>query len=89
MHGLHIWEKVNSLTESQYCINPIWLNGVPQWLLCYMLLWGELLQKIAARQAYNASQRCYFLQQPFPQKGCWGSCGALSTPLPVSGFRRY
>ena len=30
MHVLHIWEKVNSLTESQCCINPRWLSGVPQ-----------------------------------------------------------
>ena len=37
MHVLHIWEKVHSLTESQCCINPIWLSGVPQGSIVYFL----------------------------------------------------
>ena len=39
-------------------LNPIWSHrALYLCLLRFMLLWGKLLQKIAARQAYNASHR--------------------------------
>ena len=42
-----IWEKVNSLTGSQCCINPIWLKGVPQGsILVYFMFY--VIVKIVA-----------------------------------------
>ena len=32
------------------------------------------LQRVAMRRVVSLSS-CYFLQQPFPWNGCWGSCG--------------
>ena len=32
------------------------------------------LQRVAVRRVVSLLS-CYFLQKPFPRKGCWGSCG--------------
>ena len=69
----HISGRIKDRGDIQYCIPvvlklfglqyPLFLVAESKFpprgsiLGYYMLLWGKLLQKIAARQAYNASQR--------------------------------
>ena len=57
----------HSLTESQCCINPMWLNGVPLSSILVSFMFCVIVRKAFAENSRSTSSdavtRCYFPQK--------------------------
>ena len=68
MHVLHIWGKVHSLTESQCCINPIWLRGVPQGSILVSFMFYVIAGKAFAENSPSTSLQYLKGRGPWPNQ---------------------